>query len=67
MMLTLGVDCTGVNQWGPLQKSTLTLTLGVVRPLTRIHPETLERNVQLFRHRFDIPVANWSGMGMSKT
>ena len=32
LALTLGVGCTGVNQWGPLQVSTL--TLGVVIPLT---------------------------------
>ena len=39
MMLIFGVGCAGVNQCGPLQASTLplTLTLGVVRPLSCVH------------------------------
>ena len=37
MTLMLGVDCTSVNQYGPLQSSTLTPTLGVV---SRVTPRT---------------------------
>ena len=36
-MLTLDVVCPGINQYGPFQVSTLTPTLGVVRPLATTH------------------------------